>query len=71
MNAKEMFSKLGYEKQEDNTIILYSKDYFYSFGFGKVSKSLLFGCEVQTCWFEAREKELKAIIQQMKELGWL
>ena len=75
MNAKEMFEKLGYKKYTSGDCIFYEKGsimrhiiqfnlkdkIFYSYtscGMGNQTKSLT-------------ANELKAVQQQMKELGWI
>ena len=72
MNAKDMFEKLGYKEQADSEHIFYINDNY------------IFRCQIA---FDLAEKEvelyddheaytinnalLKAIQQQLKELGWL
>lgn len=65
MNAKEMFEKLGYTFKEDRLSISYEIDEQYYFVFHKYQKQIGVGN------FHITLDELKAIIQQCKELGWL
>lgn len=82
MKAKDMFKKLGYERDE---FINAKSDYidknFISYGKGKIHIALSnFSVPISICKFkdslffnkvqEITLEELKAINQQVKELGW-
>lgn len=63
--AREMFEELGYTCKEDRLCISYEIDKLYHFIFHKFQKQIGVGN------FHITLNELKAIIQQCKELGWL
>lgn len=65
MNAREMFEALGYECKDDGLFILYDKDDEHWFNFSKKYENLLVGN------YYVNRDELKAVVQQTKELGWL
>lgn len=62
--AREMFEELGYTCKEDRLCIGYEIDELYHFIFHKFQKQIGVGN------FHITLNELKAIIQQCKELGW-
>ena len=62
--AREMFEELGYTCKEDRLCISYEIDELYHFIFHKHQKQIGVGN------FHITLNELKAIIQQCKELGW-
>lgn len=73
MSAKEMFEKLGYKYIENDKGIVYSKsndDSKLFIAFNKVSKSF-FKDDIKFVSYDIDMQELKAINQQVKELGWL
>ena len=73
MNAKEMFEKLGYEKQETERYIKYVQSFEEGNGsieFSKIDRTI---CSYLN-YGEALPidtKDVKALIQQVKELGWI
>lgn len=87
MTAKEMFEKLGYEKEEvqettngvlTHHFIKFSKyedytEYEYHYYFNLLQKSYMFNfvAEFKISESYTQLEELKAITQQMKELGWI
>ena len=73
MSAKEMFEKLGYKYIENDRGIVYSKsnnDSKLFIAFNKESKSV-FKDDIKFVSYDIDMQELKAINQQVKELGWL
>lgn len=66
--ADEMFSELGYEKNDDGESCRYSQrtinDGVIWFIFDKTQKTITLSC----CEIEA--SDIKAISQKIKELGW-
>jgi hypothetical protein len=73
MSAKEMFEKLGYKYIENDRGIVYSKsnnDSKLFIAFNKESKSV-FKDDINFVSYDIDMQELKAINQQVKELGWL
>lgn len=73
MSAKEMFEKLGYKYIENDRGIVYSKsnnDSKLFICFNKESKSF-FKDDIKFVSYDIDMQELKAINQQIKELGWL
>ena len=62
--AREMFEELGYTCKENRLCISYEIDELYHFIFHKFQKQIGVGN------FHITLNELKAIIQQCKELGW-
>ena len=62
--AREMFEELGYTCKEDRLCISYEIDELYHFIFHKFQK------QICVCNYYITLNELKAIIQQCKELGW-
>ncbi|MDY0015794.1 MAG: hypothetical protein RBS13_06250 [Bacteroidales bacterium] len=77
MNAKEMFEKLGYERDEfSRDIIAYSKNNFQiTFRLNKkdFEASRYFEDDSSIHYFSyyLNHDEFQAITQQMKELGWI
>lgn len=72
MNAKEMFEKLGYSLEVNNQdLIKYSRDVcgYTFFRFRLKDKEFCSG--YQSVAHTATRNELKAVIQQFKELGWI
>lgn len=76
MKAKQMFKKLGYEKEDENEYYLaytlktnYGDKQIIYFDFIQHGFSCF--CEQNNESFIASGNELKAINQQFKELGWL
>lgn len=81
MTAKEMFNVLGYEKYETslgelayiNQELYYQVDIIFTLSGNqvKVYQNILENNEVILVEANLNVKEIKAITQQMKELGWL
>lgn len=77
MNGEEMFKKLGYEKQVYDDFIVYVKGNYIMFHIiefhlkNKIVQSHREDCEIGIVIKSLTVDELKAIQQQMKELGWL
>lgn len=77
MTAKEMFEKLGYEKQVYDDFIVYVKGNYIMFHIiefhlkNKIVQSHREDCEIGDVIKSLTVDEFKAIHQQMKELGWL
>lgn len=75
--AREMFKKLGYEKQVYDDFIVYVKGNYIMFHIiefhlkNKIVQSHREDCEIGNVIKSLTVDELKAINQQCKELGWL
>lgn len=73
MKAKNMFKKLGYKYNENDRGIVYSKsnnDSKLFICFDKESKTF-FKDDIEFYSYDIDIEELKVIIQQIIELGWL
>lgn len=74
MNAKEMFEKLGYTRNLDSKKIIYAKELKGMFRYVEITFNLT---EKEVELYDDYEEYtinkalLKAIQQQLKELGWL
>ena len=78
MTAEQMFKELGYEKHENAYVIFYTQDSFLesTIVFGIKHKNIKIYDSKDDRYKTERPKninlaELKAIIQQCKDLGWL
>lgn len=72
MNAREMFEELGYSLEVNNKdLIKYSKEVcgYTFFRFRLKDKEFCSG--YQSVAHTSTQNELKAVIQQFKELGWI
>lgn len=65
MKAKRMFKKLGYKFIENKECIIYSFITMRRFIFNKSKKEIVVNLNIISV------DELKAIIKQAQELGWL
>lgn len=74
MNAKEMFKKLGYTRNLDSKKLIYAKELKGMFRYLEITFDLT---EKEVELYDDHEAYtinnalLKAIQQQMKELGWI
>lgn len=76
MSAKEMFEELGYELiQDDMNWLIYSvngsKWWSFNIDFNKNDKTIHFCTRNSVFGHSIDLRELKAINQQCKELGWI
>lgn len=77
MNAREMFKKLGYEKQVYDYFIVYVKGNYIMFHIiefhlkNKIVQSHREDCEIGDVIKSLTVDELKAINKQCEELGWI
>ena len=73
MSAKEMFEKLGYEYTKDDELIIYKRK------INDFESNIYFYIKLKIFWktngmgneLAFTYKELQAINQQVRELGWL
>ena len=73
MNAKEMFERLGYEEQKTADGVQYkieTNENPLIISFYLDCKEVLFSLGYKTAFYLLNNKELKAIEQKRKELGW-
>lgn len=76
MTAQEMFEKLGYQKDKKEEIVITYKYGWKSISFFKQLQTIRIDLdfvedEEDIKYINCSENELKAIHQQIKELGWL
>lgn len=72
MTAEQMFKELGYSLEvHDEQLIKYSKDYCGYTNFSFSLKKNTFYSRFQSVAHGITLDELKAVVQQAKELGWL
>ena len=74
MNAKEMFEKLGYTRNLDSKKIIYAKELkgmfrYFEITFNLTEKEVELYDDYEA--YTINKALLKAIQQQLKELGWL
>ena len=74
MNAKEMFEKLGYTRNLDSKKIIYTKEQkgmfrYFEITFNLTEKEVELYDDYEA--YTINKALLKAIQQQLKELGWL
>jgi hypothetical protein len=75
MNAKEMFESLGYKKRAFGDCIFYEKGsimrHIIQFNLKNKTFYSYTGCGMANSIKTLTANELKAVQQQMKELGWI
>nr|DAH30963.1 MAG TPA: Thaumarchaeal output domain 1 [Caudoviricetes sp.] len=74
MNAEEMFKKLGYKRNLDSKKIIYEKElkgmfHYFEITFNLTEKEVELYDDYEA--YTINKALLKAIQQQLKELGWL